>query len=142
MTITLPDDKKAKVKSICKQLLFKSHPAITELAQLVGTLVSFLPRVQFGQLHYRNLEIEKNLALRKHKGHYEAQLTLSSSAKDELSWWLENVDKAFNPISHGYPVLELRINASKKGGACIWMVTLPKAYGLFQKASCTSMSWN
>ena len=115
MTITLPDDKKAKVKSICKQLLFKSHPTITELAQLVGTLVSCLPGIQFGQLYYRNLEIEKNLALRKHKGHYEAHLTLSSSAKDELSWWLENVGKAFNPISHGNPVLELRTDASKKG---------------------------
>ena len=114
MTITLPDDKKAKVKSICKQLLLKSHPTITELAKLVGTLVSCPPGVQLGQLNYRNLEIEKNLALRKHKSHYEAQLTLSSSAKDELFWWLENVDKAFNPISHGNPVLELRTDASKK----------------------------
>lgn len=54
MTTTLTDDKKAKVKSICKQLLLKSHSTITELAQLVGTLVSYLPGVQFGQLHYRN----------------------------------------------------------------------------------------
>ena len=42
ITITLTDDKKAKVKSICKQLLLKSHSTITELAQLVGTLVSCL----------------------------------------------------------------------------------------------------
>ena len=75
MTITLPDDKKAKVKSICKQLLLKRHRTITELAQLVGTLVSCLPGVQLGQPHYRNLEIEKNLALRKHKGHYELKLS-------------------------------------------------------------------
>ena len=61
MTITHTDDKKANVKSICKQLLLKSHSTITELAQLVGTLVSCLPGVQFRQLHYRNLEIEKNL---------------------------------------------------------------------------------
>ena len=55
------------------------------------------------------------MALRKHKGNYEAQLTLSSSAKGELSWWIENIDKAFNPISHGNPVLKLRTDASKKG---------------------------
>ena len=42
ITITLTDDKKAKVKSVCKQLLLKSHSAITELAQLVDTLVSCL----------------------------------------------------------------------------------------------------
>ena len=113
--LPLPTTRKAKVKSMCKQLLLKSHSTITELAQLVGTLVSCLLGVQFGQLHYRNLEIEKSLALRKHYGTYEAQLTLSSSAKDELSWWIENVDKAFNPISHKNPVLEIRTDASKKG---------------------------
>ena len=115
MTIALTDDKKAKVKANCQALLPKPNTTITELAQLVGMLVSCLPGVQFGKLHYRNLEIEKNLALRKHKGNYEAQLTLSSSAKDELTWWIENVDKAFNPISHGNPVIELRTDASKKG---------------------------
>ena len=72
------------------------------------------------------------MALRKHKGNYEAQLTLSSSAKDELTWWIENVDNAFNPISHGNPAIELRTDASKKGwGAylegdttqCLWSVS-------------------
>ena len=115
MTITLTDDKKAKVKAYCKVLLPKTNTTITELAQLVGTLVSCLPGVKFGKLQYRNLEIEKNLALGKHKGNYEAQLTLSSSAKDELTWWIKNVDKAFNPISHGNPVIKLRTDASKKG---------------------------
>ena len=115
MTIALTEDKKAKVKANCKALLPQTNTTITELAQLVGTLVSCLPGVQFGKLHYRTLEIEKNMALRKHKGNYEAQLTLSSSAKDELTWWIENVDKAFNPISHGNPTIELRTDASKKG---------------------------
>ena len=86
MTIALTEDKKAKVKANCKALLPQTNTTITELAQLVGTLVSCLPGVQFGKLHYRTLEIEKNMALRKHKGNYEAQLTLSSSAKDELTW--------------------------------------------------------
>jgi len=41
------------------------------------------------------------------------------SAKDELIW-TENVNKVFNPISHGNPVIELRTNASKKGwGMCL-----------------------
>ena len=96
MTIALTEDKKAKMKANCKALLPKTNNTITELAQLVGTLVSCLPGVQFGKLHYRNLEIEKDMALRKHMGNYEAQLTLSSSAKDELTWWIENVDTAFN----------------------------------------------
>ena len=44
MTITLTDDKKAEVKSICNAIIAtQSHSTITELAQLVGTLVSCLP---------------------------------------------------------------------------------------------------
>ena len=113
MTIALTDDKKAKVKANCQALLPKPNTTITELARLIGMLVSCLPGVQFGKLHHRNLEIEKNLALRKHKGNYEAQLALSSTAKDELTWWIETVDKAFNLISHGNPVIDLRIDASK-----------------------------
>ena len=85
-----------------------SKSRLSKLSQLVGTFVSCLPGVQFGKLHYKNLEIEKNLALRKHKGNHETQLTLSSPAKDECTWRTENVDKVFNPISPGNPVIELR----------------------------------
>ena len=115
MTFTLTIDKKAKVKAICKAMQHKHETTITELAQLVGTLVSSLPGVQFGKLHYRNLEIEKNIALRENKGDYEALISLSPSAKEDLAWWIENVDKDFNPISHGNPVTEIRTDASKKG---------------------------
>ena len=37
---------------------------IREVALLIGTLVSTFPGVQFGPLHYRTLERDKNLALR------------------------------------------------------------------------------
>ena len=115
MTITLTDDKKVKVKANCTAMQHKHETTITELAQLVGTLVSSLPGVQFGKLHYRKLEIEKNLALREHKGNFEALISLSPSAKDDLAWWIENVDTALNPISHGNPVIEIKTDASKKG---------------------------
>ena len=140
MTITLTIDKKAQVKAICKAMQHKHETTITEVAQLVGTLVSSLPGVQFGKLHYRNLEIEKNIALRENKGDYEALRSLSPSAKEDLAWWIESIDKVFNPISHGNPVTEIRTDASKKGWVRTWRVTLPKASGLPQKASYTLMS--
>ena len=70
MTITLTDEKKAKVKPSCQAMQHKHETTITELAQLIGTLVSNLLEVQFGRPHHRNLEMEKNLALREHKGNY------------------------------------------------------------------------
>ena len=53
MTITLTDDRKAKVKANCKALLPKTNTTITELPKLMGTLVSCLPGVQVQKLCYR-----------------------------------------------------------------------------------------
>ena len=51
MTITLTDDKRAKVKANFTARQHKYKIPINELPQLVGTLVSSLPGVQFGKLH-------------------------------------------------------------------------------------------
>ena len=51
MTITLTDDKRAKVKANFTARQHKYKITINELPQLVGTLVSSLPGVQFGKLH-------------------------------------------------------------------------------------------
>ena len=81
------------------------------------------------------------MALRKHKGNYEAQLTLSSCAKVDLIWWIENVDKAFKIQFHmALRPLNLELMPQKRGGVRILRVTLPKVCGLFRKASYTSMS--
>ena len=48
-----------------------------------------LPGVKFGRLHYRQLESEKNLALKKNKGNFDTTLFLTTTAKNE--WWLENI---------------------------------------------------
>ena len=88
MTITLTDDKKAKVKANCTARQHKYETTITELPQLVSTLVSSLLGVQFGKPHYRKLEIEKNVALKEKclKGNYEALISLSPSVKQDLAW--------------------------------------------------------
>jgi hypothetical protein len=62
-----------------------------------------LPGAQLRKLHYRQLEIEKNIALKANKVNYKALLSLSPKAKTELTWWNVNVDQVFNPISHGNP---------------------------------------
>ena len=117
MTITLTDDKRAKVKANFTARQHKYKITINELPQLVGTLVSSLLGVQFGKFHIGSFEIEDNVALKEQclKGNYEALISLFPSVKEDLAWWNENVDKAFNPISHGNPVIETRTDASKKG---------------------------
>ena len=45
MTIALTDNKKTKVKAKCTAMQHKHETTTTELTQLVGTLVSSLPRI-------------------------------------------------------------------------------------------------
>jgi hypothetical protein len=59
MTARLISRKITNVKSFCNSLLNKHKPTIREVAQVIGLLVSSLPAVQFGPLHYRNLEGDK-----------------------------------------------------------------------------------
>jgi len=59
MTVTLPLEKKTKLKDLCLQVLGYSRPKIRLVAKLIGKFVSSLPGVDFGKLHYRNLERDK-----------------------------------------------------------------------------------
>ena len=63
-----------------------------------GKIVASLPGVQLGPLHYRNLEINKNVALREHKGDFDAMMRISKQSYTELQWWVTNVHTAYKPI--------------------------------------------
>ncbi|XP_068739614.1 uncharacterized protein [Montipora capricornis] len=90
MTIRLPPSKAAHVKSACENLLSETKVTIRELAHVIGLLVSSLPGVQFGRLHYRQLEKDKSRALQLCKGNYDGPVTLSNDSRSELEWWLDN----------------------------------------------------
>ena len=68
-----------------------------------------------GPLYYRNLEEDKKLALKLHKGNFDALMGLSLPAKNDLEWWIKNVDDSFNSISHGDPDITITTDASKRG---------------------------
>ena len=72
-------------------LLSRSYVSIREVAQVIGLLVSSLPAVQYGPLFYRNLEIDKNDALRKNKGNFEALMQISPESREDLSWWVRGL---------------------------------------------------
>ncbi len=48
-----------------------------EVASFIGKLVSAFPGVEFGPLHYRNLESDKDRALKHSVANFEAKMTLS-----------------------------------------------------------------
>lgn len=103
MIVVPIQDKKAKLKSAGTALLQKPAVTTQELAQLIGTMVSNFPAVEYGPLHYRNLERDKTSALRKNQGNYLGKLELSPKCATDINWWIDNIDCAYREVSHGNP---------------------------------------
>ena len=115
MTISLTTEKAAKVKDACVALLHNLSPTIREVSQVLGLLTSSMPGVMYGPIHYRSLDMNKTVALQGTRGNYDQPMTLSSSAKHDFNWWVNNAETAYNVVSHGEPVLTMTTDASKTG---------------------------
>ena len=69
------------------------------LAKVIGTMISCMPATILGLLFYRYLKNDKVTSLRLNKGNFGAPVKISSEWKQELGWWLENVDNIEKPIA-------------------------------------------
>ena len=56
MIVTLPDEKVESVISECTYFYNKKIVSIRDLAKVIGILISVVPAVEQGPLHYRSLE--------------------------------------------------------------------------------------
>ena len=134
MTVKLPLEKKERLRDLCMQILHGTRFTIQCIASLIGSLVSALPGVEFGRLHYRNIERDKINALALHKGNYQAFMTLSEAAKQELSSWTANVIQAFRHLRHPVVSYIFQTDASELGWGihCTTHSTL-QSQGLWSK---------
>ena len=87
MTIALTDEKHEKLKVKIDIILNKNNPSIREVASAVGSMVSYMPAVQYGSLFYKQIEIEKIEALKQNHGNFDKTMTLSPLAKEHARWW-------------------------------------------------------
>ena len=119
MTVTLTAAKAMKVRSACQNLLFQKTTTIHSVAQVIGFLVSSFPAVEYAEMQYRHLELDKISALPANKGNFDSIMALSFQSKTELTWWLNNVLTAPKPISHGNRDLTLTTDASNVGWGAV-----------------------
>ena len=115
MQVTLPENKVRVLLNTCSKFLAKNQTTIKELASLVGTIISVLPAVKHGPLHYRVLEIEKNKALKKHFGNYNAKLAINVEMKMQIKWWKNNLRDSCKHINIGNPQITITTDASGSG---------------------------
>ena len=119
MTLRLPDYKVESIKNLCASLLRQSVVSVRELSRLIGKLTASIQAIFPAPLHYRHLQCLKNHALLQHND-YDAVITLSPEAKEEIQWWLAHL-QAWNgrAILTPSPDLIIETDASKSGwGQC------------------------
>ena len=120
MTVSLSDDKADSMVNLSRTVLSKDTISIRSAAQLIGTFVSSLPGVKFGQLYYRRFENDKTKALKVSKGHFEAKMSLSDGAKEEITWWIHHANDCPKNVIQSQPNIILQTDASQSG----WGATL------------------
>ena len=120
MTVRLTPTKATGVRLLCEQMRHRESTSIQKLAELIGKLCAAFPGVEAGLLHYRDLELLKCRGLKWCTGDFTGVVKLNKAVFAQLDWWIDNVELAYKPISHGEPTVVLETDASKKGwGATI-----------------------
>ena len=120
MTVSPTREKIFKTVEACKRLRTVTRPLISEVAEVIGLMVSNFPGVQFGPLHYRFLERDKTYALTTHKGDYKSHMTLTPSSVAELTWWIDNMPHSSRDIIHATPFMIVQTDASTLGWGAVY----------------------
>ena len=115
MTVALTPSKAMKVKSKAVELLHNQSPTIRTASEMIGLMVASFPGVMYGPLYYRQLEIEKVIALKQNQGNFEASMILSDLARSDLYWWIENITDASNTAVRGNCAVIVYSDASLTG---------------------------
>ena len=95
MTVTLTLEKKKKIKSLGLGLLQSKNITIRMLSSFIGNLTASFEAVPEGRLYYRHLEWCKSLSLELNNRNFDAPCFLSVQGREEITWWVENVENSF-----------------------------------------------
>ncbi|XP_068680072.1 uncharacterized protein [Montipora foliosa] len=115
MTVSLSDEKFDKLYQLAQRILELENVSIRLVASLMGIMVSFCPGIEYGQLYYRQIEIEKTIALKRARGDFDKNMILSHKAKNDIKWWLAHAKNSKRKISHGNATIILYTDASNQG---------------------------
>ena len=95
-------------------------PSIRAVAELIGILVSSFTAVEFGRLHYRQLELEKVQALKRVVGHYNKTFYLCWMRKPKFNGGLITLIRRYGILSMGKLLSYLlRMRQTRAGELCL-----------------------
>ena len=98
MTIEVTQRKKIKIIELINKTMELSRPSIRLVACLLGNLVATSEGIAYAKLRYRALEIDKIFALKLSRGNYNAPMVIGKTAREDLNWWLQELQMLSMPI--------------------------------------------
>lgn len=113
-TLSLPSRKMTKIRHELRRALIQPRISLRQLARIVGLLSVSIQAIFPGPLHYRALQRLKAYHLR--RGLTYSQTISLSEAREELRWWLANME-AWNgrAIFGSVPDVVIESDASRSG---------------------------
>ena len=120
--LSLPQEKVAKVKSLClKAKVSRTIPA-RQIASVLGTLESCRPAIWQAPLHFRYLQIRMIQALHSSNQNFDVLITLDHNSLEELHWWVSNITSVNGSperLEVPAPTLFITTDASKTGWGAV-----------------------
>ena len=120
MTVTLPHEKVHLIIQECLSLSRKLCETIRKVARVLGLLVSTFSAVEFGPLHYREIEKQKIQALKISKGDFDCKMLVTDNMKIDLHWWISNLASQKRRIDHGNAQIVITSDASQLGWGAVY----------------------
>ena len=120
MQVRLTEEKKLNIIEKTKIFLKPCTFSIREVASFIGTLTSSLPGILYGPLHYRNLERDKNEALKYAKGNFNNNMRISPLGSQDILWFKNNIMTSYAPIEFPRISQIIYTDASLTGWGACW----------------------
>jgi hypothetical protein len=90
MRFTLVPQKVEKIQGLCQEMLQVNYVKVRQICKLTGLTEHAAPAIRTGRVHIREIQRVVRSALQQ-LGSYEAEITLSEAAKQDLVWWLNHM---------------------------------------------------
>lgn len=78
-------------------------------------MISYLPAITYAGAYVKTLEMDKNKALKVHRGNFEAKMAISSASWADIDWWVVNLPHAERPVRIIRPDITIYTDASLEG---------------------------
>ena len=115
MTVKLAHRKVQNLIELAKDILKAKEISIRDFAKLIGKMVAAEPGIKYAPLHYKSLELEKDIELKRNYGNFDNTMHISLKSKQCIKWWVRNIEKASRPISLGLMDRRIETDSSLSG---------------------------